>query len=112
MAAAAATKRSGDDVFLLYTGGTTGLPKGVMWRQDDMFCNLNATALFRYPEDLAWGEFAKHLPEGPPVHLPAAPLMHGAGSITSMSAFSQGGTVVLPPESDVLGGGDARCHRD
>jgi acyl-CoA synthetase (AMP-forming)/AMP-acid ligase II len=92
-----APDRSGDDVFLLYTGGTTGLPKGVMWRQDDMFCNLNATALYRYPEDLPLDQVAEHLPTDPPVHLPAAPLMHGAGSITSMSALSQGGTVVLLP---------------
>ena len=36
--------RSGDDLFLLYTGGTTGQPKGVMWRQDDLFAVLNRTA--------------------------------------------------------------------
>jgi acyl-CoA synthetase (AMP-forming)/AMP-acid ligase II len=36
--------RSPDDLILLYTGGTTGVPKGVMWRQDDVFAILNATA--------------------------------------------------------------------
>ena len=34
--------RSGDDLLLLYTGGTTGMPKGVMWRQDDLFNVLGA----------------------------------------------------------------------
>ncbi|MEV5561039.1 AMP-binding protein [Nonomuraea wenchangensis] len=93
----AATERSGDDVFMLYTGGTTGLPKGVEWRQDDMFCNLNATALHRYPENAPVDDVPALLPAEPPVHLTACPLMHGAGSITSMSALSQGGTVVLLP---------------
>ena len=37
--------RDGDDLYLLYTGGTTGMPKGVMWRQDDIFASLNATSL-------------------------------------------------------------------
>jgi len=89
--------RSGDDVFMLYTGGTTGMPKGVEWRQDDMFCNLNATALHRFPETSAVADLRSLLPPAPPVHLVACPLMHGAGSITSMSALSQGGTVVLLP---------------
>ncbi|MEU7811745.1 AMP-binding protein [Pseudonocardia sp. NPDC049154] len=92
-----AAKRSGDDLFLLYTGGTTGLPKGVMWRQDDMFCNLNGQALHRYREDTPLTEIPGLLPDPAPVHLAACPLMHGAGSITSMSALSQGGTVVLLP---------------
>ena len=39
--------RSGDDLYLLYTGGTTGMPKGVMWRQDDLFAKLNAGNLLR-----------------------------------------------------------------
>ena len=41
--------RSPDDLLLIYTGGTTGMPKGVMWRQDDLFAVLNRTGELRYP---------------------------------------------------------------
>jgi len=42
--------RTGDDVHMLYTGGTTGMPKGVMWRQDDLFARLNGGGFRRYAE--------------------------------------------------------------
>ncbi len=41
--------RSGDHLLLLYTGGTTGLPKGVMWRQDDLFGALDSANRKRLP---------------------------------------------------------------
>ena len=43
--------RGPDDIYMLYTGGTTGMPKGVMWRQDDLFARLNGAGFRRYPED-------------------------------------------------------------
>ena len=43
--------RSGDDLYLLYTGGTTGMPKGVMWRQDDVFVSLDATSRHPLPAE-------------------------------------------------------------
>ena len=43
--------RSGDHLVLLYTGGTTGLPKGVMWRQDDLFGALDSANRKRLPPD-------------------------------------------------------------
>ena len=43
--------RSGDDLLMLYTGGTTGMPKGVMWRQDDLFARLIAGGVRHYPVD-------------------------------------------------------------
>ena len=44
--------RDGDDLYMLYTGGTTGMPKGVMWRQDDIFATLNGTSDgVKYPDD-------------------------------------------------------------
>ena len=43
--------RSGDDLLMIYTGGTTGMPKGVMWRQDDLFVRLIAGGVRQYPLD-------------------------------------------------------------
>ena len=77
------TPRSGDDLYFLYTGGTTGTPKGVMWRQDaglegvrNMLVALSAS---------------------PPVVLPACPLMHGTGAFTAFSCLMLGGCVVTLP---------------
>ena len=86
--------RSGDDLYLLYTGGTTGMPKGVMWRQDDLFCRLNAGNFIRVPEDGGLEGVRSVLVGSGPVHLPACPLMHGTGSFTSMAAMGIGGCVV------------------
>lgn len=83
----------GDDLLLLYTGGTTGLPKGVMWRQDDLFMRLNTENGDPYPDepDLAFqrGRIARN---GRP-HLSAGPLMHGAGLLTCFMTLSRGGAI-------------------
>ena len=85
--------RSPDDLYLLYTGGTTGLPKGVMWRVDDVFSLLNATAAVSYP-DLA--SVPSMVREGSGlVGLPASPLMHGSAAFTAFSILDCGGPVVL-----------------
>jgi len=87
--------RSPDDLIMTYTGGTTGMPKGVMWRQDDMFCRMNAGAILSYPEDGGLDDVRRIQSErAGPIHIPAAPLMHGAGTITSLSTLAQGGRVV------------------
>ena len=87
--------RSGDDIYMLYTGGTTGMPKGVMWRQDDLFYLLNAGALRKLPEagdlDAVRAEFAASGPGG--VTMPACPMMHGTGALTTMGALTSGGSV-------------------
>jgi acyl-CoA synthetase (AMP-forming)/AMP-acid ligase II len=87
-------ERSPDDLYLVYTGGTTGLPKGVMWRQDDLFALLNATAPVRYPEEGGLDDVRRALVKPGPPHIPAAPLMHGTGSFTSFAVMSSGGSIV------------------
>jgi acyl-CoA synthetase (AMP-forming)/AMP-acid ligase II len=86
--------RSGDDLYLLYTGGTTGMPKGVMWRQDDLFVRLNRGNLVRIPEDEGLEGVRRTVTAPGPVHLPACPLMHGTGAFTSLAMLALGGCVV------------------
>jgi 3-oxocholest-4-en-26-oate---CoA ligase len=92
--------RSGDDLVLIYTGGTTGMPKGVMWRQDDLFAVLNRTGEVRYPES-GTVEDVRAILDFPQKHpparlLPGPPLMHGTGLFTAMSVLNSAGSVVLP----------------
>ncbi len=93
--------RSGDDLLLIYTGGTTGLPKGVMWRQDDLFGVLNRSAAVRYPDDGGLDGVRERLrrPDRHPSprQVPGPPLMHGTGLFTAIAALDSAGCVVLPP---------------
>jgi acyl-CoA synthetase (AMP-forming)/AMP-acid ligase II len=91
--------RSGDDLILIYTGGTTGMPKGVMWRQDDLFAVLNRTGEVRYPESGSSDDVREILAapqKYPPAKLlPGPPLMHGTGLFTAMSVLNSAGSIVL-----------------
>jgi acyl-CoA synthetase (AMP-forming)/AMP-acid ligase II len=88
---------SGDGLMMLYTGGTTGLPKGVMWRQDDLFVRLNGAGFLRYPEDATIEDVSLLIEQSGqhPSLLPACPLMHGTGLFTALRSLSEGGRVVL-----------------
>ena len=86
--------RSGDHLVLLYTGGTTGMPKGVMWRQDDLFGALDATSRKRLPPGQDLAAMAARVTKPGPRNLPAAPLMHGTGLFFALSNLVTGGSVV------------------
>lgn len=81
---------SPDDLYILYTGGTTGMPKGVMWRQADALVECfggskTATTVDEFLATLT-GRRA----------LIAPPFMHGAGHWVSFSTWNAGGTVFVP----------------
>ena len=87
--------RTGDDLYLLYTGGTTGMPKGVMWRHADLVTagigNLDGATTAE--------EQAERARAGRDRQLPACPLMHGAAQWVALGTFYGGGTVVLSPDT-------------
>ncbi|MET0920948.1 MAG: acyl-CoA synthetase [Acidimicrobiia bacterium] len=89
--------RSPDDLYILYTGGTTGSPKGVMWRAEDIFFAALGggavsgdpiTAPERIVDDLG----------GTRRCLPACPFMHGTGHWFAFNTLFGGGTVVISPD--------------
>jgi 3-oxocholest-4-en-26-oate---CoA ligase len=86
--------RSGDDLMLLYTGGTTGMPKGVMWRQADLVGALDAANRNRLPETADLDVVRERAAKPGPRNLPAAPLMHGTGLFNAMSNLLVAGSVV------------------
>ncbi|MEU9227751.1 acyl-CoA synthetase [Streptomyces massasporeus] len=89
--------RSADDQFIIYTGGTTGMPKGVMWRQEDLFfAGLGGGAPtgepVKKPEELA-----ERVAAGGAgiTFFPTAPLMHGTSTLTAFIGFNFGQRVVI-----------------
>ena len=86
--------RSPDDLYLLFTGGTTGMPKGVMWRQDDLVGSLDAPSKQPFPAAPGWDAFDARVSKPGPRNLPAAPLMHGTGAFNAMWNLVLGGSVV------------------
>jgi fatty-acyl-CoA synthase len=88
--------RDGDHLLLLYTGGTTGMPKGVMWRQDDLFRTLIGTFVPAVHEADPDPQIIRDAVQAPGVTgLPACPLMHGTGWFTQLIVLSGGGCTVL-----------------
>ena len=85
--------RSGDHLLLLYTGGTTGMPKGVMWRQDDLFGVLDANNKKRMPPEQDLDAIAERITRPGPRNMPAAPLMHGTGLFNALSNLMIGGSI-------------------
>lgn len=86
--------RSGEDLYILYTGGTTGLPKGVLWHQADILSG----SLGDLDGAQSREEVAERARGGRDRALPACPLMHGAAQWVSLATLFGGGTVVFDPE--------------
>ena len=80
-------------LLLLYTGGTTGMPKGVMWRQDDLFGALDANNRHRMPPEQDLEALGGRVARPVLRNLPAAPLMHGTGFFNAVSNLMLGGSV-------------------
>jgi acyl-CoA synthetase (AMP-forming)/AMP-acid ligase II len=94
--------RSEDAIYLLYTGGTTGFPKGVMWRHEDIYRVLFGGTDFATGEPVADEyDLSKQAAANPPmIRLPIPPMIHGATQSATWMALFTGHTVVLMPEFD------------
>ncbi|MFE2505222.1 acyl-CoA synthetase [Streptomyces rubiginosohelvolus] len=90
-------QRSADDQFIIYTGGTTGMPKGVMWRQEDLFFSgLGGGAPTGEPVKTPQ-ELAERVAAGGDgiTFFPTPPLMHGTSTLTAFIGFNFGQRVVV-----------------
>ncbi len=98
--------RSGDDLFILYTGGTTGLPKGVMWPHKDLIYSSMGGFGYYHPDGpiKSADELPARVRDGLYLRgLPLAPLMHGACWWYSCIALGCGQTLVLYPDRSLVG---------
>ncbi|MFJ9329711.1 acyl-CoA synthetase [Streptomyces sp. DSS69] len=89
--------RSADDQFIIYTGGTTGMPKGVMWRQEDLFFSgLGGGAPTGEPVKSPQ-ELAERVAAGGDgiTFFPTPPLMHGTSTLTAFIGFNFGQRVLV-----------------
>ncbi|RSN63777.1 acyl-CoA synthetase [Actinomadura sp. WAC 06369] len=95
-AAAPRDGRSPDDRFIIYTGGTTGLPKGVVWRHEDFYmAALRGGNHYGEPHRSAEALAAAAESGFPLTYLVTAPLMHGAATYNLLSALLTGSPTVL-----------------
>ncbi|MGV9819307.1 acyl-CoA synthetase [Nocardia xishanensis] len=93
-------ERSPDDLYMLYTGGTTGMPKGVMWRQEDVWRVLGGGINFLTGEYVAdeW-DLAKLGAANPPMtRFPIPPMIHGGSQWATFQSLFGGGKTVMIPE--------------
>jgi fatty-acyl-CoA synthase len=93
---------SPDDLYILYTGGTTGMPKGVLWRQADIFVAALGGRGPNGVEVQSLDELAARARTGGMKTMPTPPLMHGAAHWASFNGFHAGNTVVFQSVTDRL----------
>jgi 3-oxocholest-4-en-26-oate---CoA ligase len=89
--------RSADDLYILYTGGTTGMPKGVMWRHEDIFFGAFGGGGLGNPVTRP-EEIAERARNGTTRCLPACPFMHGTAHWMAFLTLYTGGTVIVSPD--------------
>jgi acyl-CoA synthetase (AMP-forming)/AMP-acid ligase II len=92
--------RSGDDLYCAYTGGTTGMPKGVMWRHEDIFfASLGGGDPMQFGNAITTpDELASRVLDPGLVALATPPLMHVSAHWLAFSTLYGGGTIVLTPD--------------
>ncbi|AXK86731.1 acyl-CoA synthetase [Nocardia farcinica] len=93
-------ERSPDDLYMLYTGGTTGMPKGVMWRQEDVWRVLGGGINFLTGEYVAdeWDLAKEGQANGALTRYPIPPMIHGGSQWATFQSLFSGGKVVMLPE--------------
>jgi 3-oxocholest-4-en-26-oate---CoA ligase len=94
--------RSPDDGYIIYTGGTTGQPKGVMWRHEDIWRTLGGGIDFITGEPLAddWAQSQAGAGGNGMVRMAPAPLIHGAAMVATLACLFGGDTAVILPKFD------------
>ncbi len=93
--------RSGDDLYIVYTGGTTGFPKGVMWRHEDFWRVLGGGIDFMTGERIEEYTQSKQAETSEPmVTFPLSPLMHGGAQAAMLMHLFAGHLTILEPTFD------------
>jgi len=95
-------ERSADDLYLCYTGGTTGMPKGVLWRQGDFLVSALGIRRRNGDDIGSLDELVEAAADSSLRALPAPPLMHGAAHWNAISALVAGGCVVMQDDTSRL----------